>query len=308
LPLRFTIRVPAASGTASPEDVGAVRTQDVLAPLKEDGLVFGRSPDASIPVPLAKVSARHARLWRTATGFCIEDLASANGTRLAGRKLASHVPCPIAAGEVITLGGVEVRFEGESPDAAPVAAALGTQTLARRLVHDLFAGGAVAERAHLVVLSGPEQGREVGLSASGRDFTIGRGEGCDLILADEEVSREHAVVARGPGGFVVRDLQSKNGVEVAGAYIGGERPLRDGEIVRVGETRWRFFDPEDRYLRQLAAADAEGQGEAPTVGAAPLPTAASARSKLPVIAAVVAVAVLLGAGGVLLALAFVGHL
>jgi pSer/pThr/pTyr-binding forkhead associated (FHA) protein len=282
--------------------------QEVEVTLGADGLIFGRDPDASIPLPFAKVSARHARLSRTASGFCIEDLASANGTRLAGRKLLPHVPCPIAAGEVITLGGVEVGFEGERADPAPVPGTLGTQTLARRLVHDLFEVGAPAESARIVVLTGPEQGREIGLSASGRDFTIGRGERCDLVLCDEDVSREHVALARGPGGFVVRDLQSKNGVEVAGSFIVGERLLRDGEIMRVGETRLRFCDPEDRYLRQLAAADAGAPGEAPAVATAPRPAAPTARSKLPVIAVVVAAVVLLGAGGLLLALAFVGHL
>lgn len=302
MPLRFTIRVNATPGEPPAPEGRTPRGHEVQAPLGKDGLVFGRTPGASIELPFAKVSARHARLFRTAVGYCLEDLASVNGTRLAGRRLTPHVPAAVAVGEVISMGDIEVRFEGESPEAAPVPAAFGTQTLARRLVHDLFEVGPAAEPAHIVVLSGAEQGRKTALSASGRVFTIGRGEGCDLILSDQDVSREHVALARGPGGFVARDLGSKNGVEVAGEYVVGEGPLRDGDILRIGETRLRFFDPEDRYLRQLAA-DADGQGGAPTLAPVTAPAAATARSRLPMIAAVVAVTILLGAGGLLLALA-----
>jgi pSer/pThr/pTyr-binding forkhead associated (FHA) protein len=306
LPLRFTIRVNANSGDAPAPEGSPPRSHEVQVPLGKDGLVFGRTPGASIELPFAQVSARHARLFRTAAGYCLEDLASVNGTRLAGRKLTPHVPAAVAVGEVISMGDVEVRFEGESPDAAPVPTAFGTQTLARRLVHDLFEVGPPAEPVHIVVLSGAEQGRKVALSASGRVFTIGRGEGCDLILSDQDVSREHVALERGPGGFVARDLGSKNGVEVAGEYVVAEGALRDGDIVRVGETRLRFFDPEDRYLRQLAV-EAEGQVGAPMVAPLVGPAPAMARSRLPVIAAVVAVTVLLGAGGLLLALALAAY-
>ena len=305
MPLRFTIRVVgAAPGEAGAQDECALRAHEVEVPLGANGVVFGRTPGATIELPFPTVSARHARLFRTATGFCVEDLASVNGTRLAGRKLASREPAAISVGEVISVGDVEICFNGETPDETLVPEALGTQTLARRLVHDLFEVGPPAELAHIVVLSGVEQGKQVALSTSGRVFTVGRGELCDLILSDRDVSREHVAIQRASYGFVARDLGSKNGVEVAGEYIEGERLLHDGDIFRVGETRLRFFDPEDRYMRQLAAAD-DGIPPAPSrVAHAETPATAFGRSRLPVVAAVVAIAVLLGTGALLLALAW----
>jgi pSer/pThr/pTyr-binding forkhead associated (FHA) protein len=318
LPLRFSIRAPGGDFSLA----GPAPTQDVEVAFAGAELGFGRALGADIQLPFPKVSARHARLLREAGGYRVEDLGSSNGTRLGGRRLAPHAPESIAIGEVLDIGGVEVRFEGEKADTDAIAAGAGTETLARRLVHDIFEACPPAECARLVVLSGPQQGRELLLSASGRVFKLGRGEGCDLVLPDEDVSREHALFERGAGGIVVRDLGSKNGVEVAGEKVAGERCLRDGEIVRVGETRLRLVDPEDRYLRQMEAAVRDqppggaspegvaeaGKGGAEVAGAPAQPAVLSGKadppSRLPVIATAVAVTVLVLALGVVLALAF----
>jgi predicted component of type VI protein secretion system len=201
------------------------------------------------------------------------------------------------------------------------------------LVHDIFEACPPSECARLLVLTGPAQGRELVLSASGRVFKLGRGEGCDFAIPDEDVSREHAAFERGPGGIVVRDLGSKNGVEVEGEKVAGQRCLRDGEIIRVGETRLRLIDPEDRYLRQMEAAGgcqqvaeaapegAAGAGNGGADAAGSLASAADAPpslevaasapiaarpSRLPVIAAAIAATVLLLALGLVLAFAFMG--
>ena len=274
--------------------------------LAHEGLILGRAPDATVRLPYAKVSARHARFFRDTAGYWVEDLGSTNGTWLAGRKLVPHVPEAIAFGESFEVGGVQICLDGESASAEPGPEVLGTQTLARRLVHDLFEVGSPAEPARLIVLSGPNEGREILLSESGRIFKIGRGEGCDLVLSDQDVSREHAALEHGPSGFAVRDLGSKNGVEVMGAPLSGERRLRDGDLIRLGETRLRFLDPEDRYLRQVEAAEVDELGATPRVA---VEVAKSfSHSKLPAIATVFAVAALLTALGIVLALAFIAHL
>ena len=295
-----------------------VPTQAVEVALAGGAIVFGRAQDADIELPFPQVSARHARFWREAGGYRVEDLGSSNGTRRGGRRLAAHAPEAVAVGETLVLGGVEVSFVGEAPAAEAIPTGAGTETLARRLVHDVFASGSAAECARLLVVSGAEQGGEWVLPASGRTCKLGRGEGCDWIVSDQDVSREHAAFARGPRGVVIHDLGSKNGIEVAGERLVGDRVLRDGEIVRVGETRLRLLDPEDRYLRQMEAIDAEppspenqagpgsvpsSRGVLPAVGRPddPLPP-----SRLPSIATAIAVTVLALAVGIVLALAFGG--
>jgi len=287
-------------------------------------IVFGRALGSTIELPFPKISARHLRFFREAGRYRVEDLGSANGTRLAGRRLAAYAPESIAIGEVVEIGGIEVRFEGETAGPWAADAGAGTTTLARRLVHDIFEACPPSECARVTVISGPAAGQELVVSASGRVFKLGRGEGCDLVLPDEDVSREHATIERGDSGIVVCDLGSKNGVEVEGERVVGRRCLRDGDILRVGGTRLRLVDPEDRYLRQMEAADAGlpraevapalaatmGQGGAGREAVGHVPsnphadTSGTVRpSRLPMVAATIAVTVLVLALGVVLALA-----
>ena len=306
--LRFSIcakpgKVPAQAGS------GAAAIERVVELPFDSGeagaeAIIGRQQGAAVELPFPAISIKHARLLRADSGYRIEDLGSANGTWLGRRRLVPHVAEVIAVGDVVHLGGVELRFEGDLSDDEPRSAEAGTATLARRLVHDIFEASAPAECARLVVESGPGLGRELALAASGRIFKIGRGELCDLVVPDDDVSREHAAFERGPDGLAVRDLGSKNGVEVQGQRVMGARILRDGEIVRVGSTELRVVDPEERYLRQMEAGDVQ-----PTPVAASFVTAAAkdgepSRGHLPLVAAAIAVTVLLLALGLVLALAF----
>jgi len=68
---------------------------------------------------------------------------------------------------------------------------------------------------------------------------IGRLGESDIVLSDPGVSRRHAEVRRGDGGFVVADLGSTNGTMVNEATI-GERTLEEGDRITVGKTVLEF--------------------------------------------------------------------
>lgn len=87
----------------------------------------------------------------------------------------------------------------------------------------------------LVIRTGPEQGRTV--EVTGDRFLIGRDEGCDLVLAEELASRQHAVIERGPDGrTVLRDLGSTNGTLADGMRLTEPRELAGGEQIQIGST------------------------------------------------------------------------
>ena len=80
---------------------------------------------------------------------------------------------------------------------------------------------------------------------SGR-LSIGRAETNDVAIpADERASRLHALVEILPAGWSVRDLGSTNGTFVNGERIVGDRALRAGDEIRVGETRMVFRGERD---------------------------------------------------------------
>jgi serine/threonine protein kinase len=92
----------------------------------------------------------------------------------------------------------------------------------------------------LVVIAGPDQGRTFNI-APGQTLVIGRGQTTETKLRDPHVSRTHCQVAfEGDDRIVLRDSGSASGTLVNGQKVTGERPLKPGDVIRVGETQLRF--------------------------------------------------------------------
>lgn len=75
------------------------------------------------------------------------------------------------------------------------------------------------------------------------DNTAGRNEDAAIRLADDSISRRHAVFHNREDGLWVEDLASTNGTFVEGYRIGNPVKLRLGDVVRLGEVDFRI-DPE----------------------------------------------------------------
>lgn len=75
--------------------------------------------------------------------------------------------------------------------------------------------------------------------------TIGRRPANDVVLGwDSQVSRTHALLQFIAGEWAVSDEGlSANGTYVNDERIGGRRRLRDGDLIRAGETLLSFRDP-----------------------------------------------------------------
>ncbi|MCE9575353.1 MAG: sigma 54-interacting transcriptional regulator [Deltaproteobacteria bacterium] len=103
-----------------------------------------------------------------------------------------------------------------------------------------------------------------GIVLDGNPVTIGR-EGHvtgPLARADSEISRQHAIIARGPNGiWSVTDQSSRNGTFVDGARV-ETAALRDGSVIRAGRTLLVFAQTRMRADERLAApADARLVGD-----------------------------------------------
>jgi len=285
--VRLRFRILASQGGAS--DVGGAtasgpaieRVVEVAVGDAATELRVGRRADVELPLPFPALSAVHARLQQRSVddGWLVEDLASTNGTWLAGARLPPGEARPLAVGAELRLADVRLRFEGVASSSATPAAE-GTGTIARRLVEDLFAGAGVP----VLRVTDGAPARRLALVEAGRTYVAGRGETCELPLGVEEVSREHAAFVRSVGdGVVVRDLGSKNGVLVGGARIAGERRLADGDVVTIGPVTLTFDDPADRYLRELQAMPSASTSDA---GADAPARRRSSSSRLAVVVAV----------------------
>ncbi|MDB4933481.1 MAG: Nitrogen regulation protein NtrC [Labilithrix sp.] len=107
----------------------------------------------------------------------------------------------------------------------------------------------------VVVVAGPDEGREVSLDAT---ITIGSDPGCQLVLTDPAVSRKHVTLSVERSGVVVRDLGSRNGTFLASTKI-KEVVLPTGAVLTVGQSaitvqpRW--------YVRELPPSPKRSFGE-----------------------------------------------
>ena len=88
----------------------------------------------------------------------------------------------------------------------------------------------------LRVDAGPEH-KLIETSLQKRDAVIiGRGTECDLMVHDIKASRKHCQLTRQGDGFLLTDLDSKNGTYVNGQRITAPVLLRSKETFKIGDT------------------------------------------------------------------------
>jgi len=73
------------------------------------------------------------------------------------------------------------------------------------------------------------------------EIIIGRGPDCDVVVPDRQVSRHHARVLRTADGYVIEDLDSKNGTHLNGALIQRPMLLQDGDVIQVALALYLTF-------------------------------------------------------------------
>jgi hypothetical protein len=73
--------------------------------------------------------------------------------------------------------------------------------------------------------------------------TIGRAPDCDCVLADETVSRRHALLRRAGDSWLLVDLNSTNGTRLNGWRLVEEIEVRAGDRVSFGSARYRLTSP-----------------------------------------------------------------
>jgi hypothetical protein len=84
-----------------------------------------------------------------------------------------------------------------------------------------------------------------GLSAGERfdligGLSIGRSKESDLQIEDRYASGFHARIFSREGRHFVEDMSSTNGTLLNDAELKGEAELVDGDVVRIGDTEFRF--------------------------------------------------------------------
>ena len=167
-------------------------------------------------------------LRKNGAGLTVEDLDSYN-VKVNGKKIDGSAV--LQAGDQVSVGDYIIALQEE-------VAAGATQ------ITPAPASTGAPEIPRLVMLGPPSPGEEFFLGAD--MVRIGRGEEQDAWINHRSMSREHAEIFRRDDGFYVRDCGSQNGVRVNGDDIREVR-LGRGDIVELGEVRFRYVAPGEHY-------------------------------------------------------------
>ncbi len=83
----------------------------------------------------------------------------------------------------------------------------------------------------LLVIEGPMRGHKWTLNED--EMTIGRGGASDIVIPDQRISREHVRVFRSASGFMVEDLNSKNGTHLNAEQLDAPLNLTEGDEIQI---------------------------------------------------------------------------
>lgn len=103
------------------------------------------------------------------------------------------------------------------------------------------------------------------LLSEGATATIGRSSGNDIQIAEQHVSRQHAVISYRDGIFMINDLASSNGTFVNDEMVQEPFPLFAGDTIRLFEPLLEFLavvagDSIDEHSKIIKASNPDGQG------------------------------------------------
>ncbi|HEY2066106.1 MAG TPA: FHA domain-containing protein [Gemmatimonadaceae bacterium] len=214
-----------------------LQLNDQQYPLRAGTTRIGSGADADVVLPVGSAGgeALQAVVDQARNGgLTIRRAGPAAQVRVNGVLLGAE-PTPLMHGDKVEIGGVELHFADDAKAGA-------TQFVSASEIAAL-AGTRRTGAARPTAASG---GRLVSL-VDGKEYTvptmgllIGRDASCDVVVAQQEVSRRHAEIVPGDQGYVVRDT-SANGVFVNGERVQESHRLARSDVVRVGSEEFRFY-------------------------------------------------------------------
>jgi pSer/pThr/pTyr-binding forkhead associated (FHA) protein len=185
-------------------------------------LTLGRAEKCDIRVDVPGVDDEHCKISEVALIAIGPDCAIGDVPLDPGcRRL-------ITPGDEIQIGSVVVALEGDDPTAPPPDAAQELPAL----------GHTRPEGPRVRVVEGQSFGEELVLKDEGREYVVGRGPKCDLVLEDREVSREHIRLLRRGYVVYIKDLGSTRGSWLgrSSVYTGSTIEWTRPRMLRLGAT------------------------------------------------------------------------
>src|SRR5213593_3575029 len=205
--------------------------------LPQGEVLLGADPGCAIPLAVAGVLPRHAKLKSLADGQVVitkavpEAEVLINGVRLGAE------PTPLLHGDKVEVAGQELTFvdERRSGSTQYVQAMSVPQAMAQAKA-EAKGGKATSNTGGRVVSL--TDGREYAIA--GASLVFGRDASCDVVVPGKDVSRRHAEIVQSPKGYLLVD-SSTNGTFVNEERVEGQRILARADVIRLGDEQFRFY-------------------------------------------------------------------
>jgi pSer/pThr/pTyr-binding forkhead associated (FHA) protein len=107
----------------------------------------------------------------------------------------------------------------------------------------------MAKEARIEILKGNDAGAQFRIK--GESVRFGRSADSDIVVTDSSASRNHAELVRVNNSFVIKDLNSSNGVFVNGKKI-KEHYLASGDVFSIGTHEYMYVEKEATEERMSA--------------------------------------------------------
>lgn len=193
-------------------------------PVAAGDLVIGAGPGATLMLDAAGVRPRHAIVRLLAPGMAVVAPAEPGAEILVNGARLGLDPTPLMHGDKLRIGGCEVAVSDPGRAGA-------TQVFSPPAS---VPPPPAVPSARLISLT---DGREYAVDAV--PFVIGRDATANVVVESDQVSRRHAELLMVPGGNSLVDLSS-NGVWLNGRRITAPVMLRQGDVIRVGGSEFRY--------------------------------------------------------------------
>ena len=101
----------------------------------------------------------------------------------------------------------------------------------------------------------------------GRRITIGRSPTNQIVITEDQASRQHAEIFQSSGKWTVRDLNSRNGTAIGEERVTGDRELVAGDVIWIAGTQLAFVhDLSSAYDRKVFSRVEIGPGGETVMG------------------------------------------
>jgi len=211
-------------------------------PFEKDEYTVGRKPENDIVIDNPAVSGRHARIFRQAGAYVVEDLNSTNGTFLHDRKILKanlhhKDEVGIAKHALVFINDEEAKspppasLPAVSSDATVVISAMAPAAAKAEAKEKELVGG-------LRVVTGESSAGQ--FSLTGLTTYIGKSEQANIKLKGFFAPDLAACVARKSDGYYLKVIKERS-VKLNGNVLEDQAKLQEGDLVEVANLKLVFY-------------------------------------------------------------------